>query len=387
MKIFIVKAVKIMFTVICVSFLFSGVAAIFASDSKQDSILPTIIISLLLGVLPLYLMWFKDNKSIIKNKNYIKTGVKEKSNNKNVTINSTTFNNETLLDLLWFINGKYKNYSINIEHYEYKGYTLTIYSNRDSEPSAIDVTLPIKKPKNIMFVGSLGYYPRYEDLTAEQRWMYLNWLENIEQQVDIGYVFLFYYGLERWLFTDNYEKAFITIIQLRKYHLNPSFQSYSFNVLVAALLFHKREDLFENLIDVSDEVNISGIYLYVKAKLNININADEIIALASSCNFSNKRYIKSNYDLFKSVLLQNIKEKYHDSEYPVRNIDITKCAVKSYNIVANISLYPREISLPDITSDKNFKQEIYTLLAETHEKVKEILRINRKKNQIRNAIE
>ena len=61
--------------------------------------------------------------------------------------------------------------------------------------------------------------------------------------------------------------------------------------------------------------------------------------------------------------------------------------MKSYNIVANISLYPREISLPDITSDKNFKQEIYTLLAETHEKVKEILRINRKKNQINNAIE
>lgn len=381
MKTFIIKTVKIIFTVICISFFFSGISDILSSNSKQDSVLSSIIFTLLLGVLPIYLMWFKNNK------NYINNSVKGKAVNKKVKINSTTFNNDTLLELLWFINGKYKNYSINIEHYEYKGYTLTIYSNRDNEPSAIDVTLPIKKPKNLMFVGSLGYYPRYEDLTAEQRWVYLNWLENIEQQVDIGYVFLFYYGLERWLFTDNYEKAFITIIQLRKYHLNTSFQSYSFNALVAALLFHKREDLFEKLITVSDEINISGIYLYVKAKLNINLNADEIIALAGSCNFSNKRYIKSNYDLFKNVLLQNIKEKYNKSEYPIENIDMTKCAVKSYNIVANISLYPREISLPDITSDKNFKQEIYTLLVETHDRVKEILKRNRKINKISNSIE
>ena len=47
MKTFIIKTVKIIFTVICISFFFSGISDILSSNSKQDSVLSSIIFTLI----------------------------------------------------------------------------------------------------------------------------------------------------------------------------------------------------------------------------------------------------------------------------------------------------------------------------------------------------
>ena len=74
------------------------------------------------------------------------------------------------------------------------------------DPSTIYVHLPIKQPNGETEL--LPYWPHYIDISPEQRFVYLNWLRNIEQPIDMGYIFLYYYGLEKHLLIGNFEKAF-----------------------------------------------------------------------------------------------------------------------------------------------------------------------------------
>ena len=82
------------------------------------------------------------------------------------------------------------------------------------EPSAINTTLSIARiaddPSNDM-----GYYPSYESITPSQRRTYLEWLANGRTDSDpssraLGYLFLFFYGLERRvLFEKDYSTAIL----------------------------------------------------------------------------------------------------------------------------------------------------------------------------------
>ena len=71
---------------------------------------------------------------------------------------------------------------------------------RQEEASCVDLTLPIGDPVNEL-TGGLGYYPSYSRLSPNQRANYLGWLWRGRggHLDDIGYAFLFFYGLERRL--------------------------------------------------------------------------------------------------------------------------------------------------------------------------------------------
>jgi hypothetical protein len=71
---------------------------------------------------------------------------------------------------------------------------------REHEASCIDATLPIGRPIDEQ-PGSLGYYPHYAGITRRQRANYVQWLSHGRCQPlsDIGYAFLYFYGLERRL--------------------------------------------------------------------------------------------------------------------------------------------------------------------------------------------
>jgi tellurite resistance protein len=70
------------------------------------------------------------------------------------------------------------------------------------EPSIIDPTLPIAGPTGC-HERLMGYWPSYSSISPEARAAYLNWLSTgkSDPQADIGYVFLYFYGLEKRLFT------------------------------------------------------------------------------------------------------------------------------------------------------------------------------------------
>src|SRR3546814_12035174 len=51
----------------------------------------------------------------------------------------------------------------------------------------------------------MGYWPSYAEASPEERRAYLNWLSEgrSHPDCDIGYVFLFFYGLERRVIADS----------------------------------------------------------------------------------------------------------------------------------------------------------------------------------------
>lgn len=95
--------------------------------------------------------------------------------------------------------------------------------------------------------NGLSYWPAYHSITAAQRMTYLRWLagDRADPDIDIGYVFLYFYGLERRLFLDEAASDIDTLIGeierlLAIYGKNRSFRSYA-GIFLAAAIFLKGE--------------------------------------------------------------------------------------------------------------------------------------------------
>ena len=94
------------------------------------------------------------------------------------------------------------------------------------------------------FTGSaMGYWPSYSGIRPQERRAYLEWLATGRQQTDIGvgYVFLFFYGLERRMFIDEaYEDRPSIEAEVRRllsiYGSNGSFRGYATRFLDAVSL-------------------------------------------------------------------------------------------------------------------------------------------------------
>jgi hypothetical protein len=103
------------------------------------------------------------------------------------------------------------------------------------EASYINLNLPIGKPISEK-QGALGYWPCYASISPNQRANYLLWLSSGRsvELSDIGYAFLFFYGLE---YRGLIEKRDIPIIiqeiktLLRKFTYSGSFNSYLLSFL------------------------------------------------------------------------------------------------------------------------------------------------------------
>lgn len=67
-----------------------------------------------------------------------------------------------------------------------------------TEPSLIDESLPVGREEDFT-IRHLPYYPTYEGASPTARAAYLNWLASGRRhpKADLGYVYLFFYGLER----------------------------------------------------------------------------------------------------------------------------------------------------------------------------------------------
>jgi len=72
----------------------------------------------------------------------------------------------------------------------------------------IDPTLPVANAAVFKQGDDLGYWPSYSESSARCRGIYLDWLADgaSDKNIDTGYVFLYFYGLERRLFVDKPEQ-------------------------------------------------------------------------------------------------------------------------------------------------------------------------------------
>lgn len=273
-----------------------------------------------------------------------------------------------IIEALWFADGTFKNYSPDNKSQSYL-----------EEPSLISVRYPIGTP--LYPAPRINYFPTYSGLSPDERATYLKWLCNIDDEIYIGYVFIFYYGLERYLAVGNeqqFKNAFGLILRLREHHNNDSFQSYSNAALIAACARRAKRDSFERL--AASYHDLSPLMLTGMAQLNLCLTADDIISLSSLVGFKNRRYIKMYPQLFKQVLSEILEERFGFVGYPMSKKHFEDCPLINAFIFANVSL-ERNVKIPDVIHGELFMRDLNELLVITHERVKSLLKETRKHNK------
>lgn len=86
----------------------------------------------------------------------------------------------------------------------YVGKGLAANNGWQIEAALIDPSLPINQRDDDYKVRKLDYWPSYLEASREARASYLNWLAKgrSDPNADIGYVFMYFYGLERRTLVD-----------------------------------------------------------------------------------------------------------------------------------------------------------------------------------------
>ena len=250
--------------------------------------------------------------------------------------------------------------------------------NQIPDPSTIYVYLPITDDYR---VSSLPYFPHYIDILPGQRFIYLNWLRSVDNSIDTGYVFLYYYGLERQLLTGNFEKAFNQIIRLRNVHKNKSFQKYTENALVHSCIMRNRLDM---LVDLHERTEISGFsnaqfLLAYNLKLDLSVQ-NLLLVFYKAFNLSRKA-IKENYNLLKECTKDTLTNKYGYVGFPIKNYDISKTKTTIETRFANYS-FPKEIQnvkITDFYQCKSLMTDIESVFKLSYEKYKEKITFEKKK--------
>jgi hypothetical protein len=223
------------------------------------------------------------------------------------------------------------------------------------------------------------YYPSYRELTPEQRYKYLEFLATPYDQHDIGYVFIFYYGLERHLLSGDFDRAFDITLKLRDVHENASFQKYSANALALSSIVNKRPDRFVEFLQSTDKahemVMQPNLYVLIKYIIKQPLYAADLMRLSSSFEFTNRRYIKAYPELFEACLKEVMAET--TGEQCLR-IPAVKPSRTEMPIFANVALIRTTICVPDFFGNNKFFAAGLNLLQKAHEKCKAELAKQRK---------
>lgn len=131
----------------------------------------------------------------------------------------------------------------------YVGSGMASASGGFVEPALIDPALPVNTRSPDWQGQSMGYWPSYADISPRARGAYLSWLAGGRGNPNayIGYVFLYFYGLERRLIVDVGNQTApageyrVLVEEIRRllalYKENRSFRRYAESLLdVAAIL-------------------------------------------------------------------------------------------------------------------------------------------------------
>ena len=186
-----------------------------------------------------------------------------------------------------------------------------------AEASCINLRKPIGQPASGI-AARLSYYPQYMYLSADQRATYLEWLAADRRDEDpasreLGYIFLFFYGLERRLLVDKGQDQEVVAEIVRLLHhygtytRSRSLQSYCCQ-LVHFWGWQQGEQYYAQLLE------------WMKT-LPVSLMADDELAIVLASHFqSNKSltpelaYELTSRDLMsrRSVVVSRVNREFRD---------------------------------------------------------------------------
>ena len=315
-----------------------------------------------------------------------------------VTTNTDLKNHSDLNGLLWITNSDSNTFLHSIKVNDSNSTGKKLLLNIKNEPSLILTNLPIKLDANSSMVENPPYYPLYSELTADQRAIYIRFLEDpYTGQFDIGYVFLLYYGLERHLLLGDIDKAFRVIMKLRKVYDKSSFQTYSSRAIAVSCMLRQRADLAVEFFNVMNHqmkpVFFHEIYLLCKYALEIPLYPLDLMRMSKLFGLKSETYTKKHPKMFLDTLSKIMYESYGVTYLTITDL-ISKNELKQLPqkvmlpLFGNLSLkdvalealanmgyakassYRGSFEIPMINKCEKIESTVYQLLKQAHEAVK-----------------
>ena len=209
------------------------------------------------------------------------------------------------------------------ENIEIQGHKISdpfIYVTDSGKKSPACHVVPSKlKANNRENFDNIGYWPSYSDLNTGQRGMFLNWLAEgkSDSKIDIGYVFIYFYGLEYRVLKDkkDYEAIAKEIIRLREhYRTNNSFKGYSEGLLAYILSNLENKALAQELFLKVEPTLEKYSYLY-RSGINLKVRSTRQLSekevISSISNFENvprssiPNKVGSYFDQYFKIIASN----------------------------------------------------------------------------------
>ena len=299
-------------------------------------------------------------------------------------------------DLVWIKDGRFRNYTpihtgSSIRETVFGMLNISPSEDDIEEPSLIYTTLPVSFPKDKTQIPRPPSSPCYSWLSPEQKGIYLELLQNpYNGDIDIGYVFILYYGLERQLLYGDAEKPMDVILKLRDVHKHKSFQKYSANAIILFSLINGKDEnirKFMNSLDKDFEYLFSdNLYLLCSYTADLPLNAKDIMRMAKTFEFTNNTYIKKYPEIFSKHMEDILKEKINTNTVDLKqylNIkEIKKMPTIEDFLFINNSLANKLIPLPDVCQSFKLKRDMNIFLEMAHDRVKEEVTTLRKEGKI-----
>ncbi len=268
---------------------------------------------------------------------------------------------------------------------------FTYYSHsRDENENPSCIIKKMKIGKALHAEDCIGYWPSYKGLTENQRAFYLEWMENGRKTSlkEVGYIFIFFYGLERRVLIENKDKEEI-VKEVRRLlelygDMSGSLKSYLGNFI----LYNELQDGIKNIVDVDKILNINSsknelaLYLAWHFLKKIPLNAKGMLAVLKRHPECNKR----------SVVLQRIPKileklfiiKYNNEYKEGLELKVSKI---DYNFIyrpasMEINNYDNTIFIPNVLEiNSQFKPSI-NMWNESIEELKKISTLVAKGNNV-----
>ncbi|MGL4534845.1 MAG: TerB N-terminal domain-containing protein [Fusobacteriaceae bacterium] len=171
-------------------------------------------------------------------------------------------------------------------------------------------------------LDKLGYWPSYQNLTDNQRAKYLEWLASGRNSVleEVGYIFIFFYGLEKRFFKDKKDKDIIlNEVQrlLSKYgELSGSLRGYLGNFLVYGYLEKGINNMTSETINSLEKLVCENTFLPIKLAYlyqnNLYLDAKTAFSISKSLEISNNKsvIIKRTSNLIENLFFKKYLHEY-----------------------------------------------------------------------------
>jgi uncharacterized tellurite resistance protein B-like protein len=190
------------------------------------------------------------------------------------------------------------------------------------DPSLIDGTLEVLSDHDRV-IEDLPYWPNYYDATPKQRSRYLDWLYSGRQDphIELGYVFIYFYGLERRLIVDDADHQAIVdeVLRLRPiYSHSRSFQRYTQSFLwlafsLDAIQKKLSQATIEKILSLADRWGEEGVdrylaYLYESGQ---TLQGTPAFHVAKSLEGAkNSVIVRRHEQLFQELFLKKFQEQF-----------------------------------------------------------------------------